>query len=355
MLKAAFNNSAIPQLIIDPTGTILDANRQACQTLQQSHDDLIKLNHRSLVDEDPDLISGLASKFKRDNILNWTTEQKYNVDDGSIFWARVSVTSIHEDGRISKLLLQLQDITGLKQSEGDIQRNNDELEQFVYIASHDLREPLTSIAGFASLLKKRHKDSIGVEGHHFLTEILDATKRMECKIDDLLSFSRAGRVGVIDGIFSLGSAVEEARRNLAIRIEATSTMLDIQGTLPTVQGDRSLIAQVFQNLFSNSIKYKGADPPHIIIKAEPCDDENCWVITVRDNGLGFDMHHRDRIFGVFQRLYTIEEYPGTGIGLAIAKKIVERHHGRIWPTSEPGQGSTFFFTIPRTEVGRDEK
>ncbi len=345
-LRAAFDDSFVAQIILSPTGEILEANYQACRVLHRSREELCKLHHRDITtDEGLELFEGLTHNFDKNHLVNWQTEQKYLRSNGFIFWANVSVSAIRKDGRVVGLLLQLQDITELRRAEGALQRNNDDLEQFVYIASHDLREPLTAVAGYAGLLIRRVGDKLDEEGNRFLNEILDSAKRMEQKIDDLLSFSRAGRTGVIQGTFHLGAAIEEARRNLVRRIEEASAVFKIQDDLPTLQGDRGLIAQVFQNLFSNSIKYHGTEPPQISIHADLYDD-NFWIITVKDNGIGFDMQHKDRIFGVFQRLYTVDEYPGTGIGLAIAKKIVERHLGRIWTLSASGKGSTFFFTLP---------
>lgn len=345
-LRAAFDDSFVAQIIISPEGSIQEANYQACRVLHRSREELCKLHHRDITTDDGfRSFDGLAQKLDKDRLVNWQTEQKYLRSNGFIFWANVSVAAIRKDGHAVALLLQLQDITELRRAEEALQRNNDDLEQFVYIASHDLREPLTAVAGYAGLLTRRLGSKLDEECAHFLNEILDSAKRMEQKIDDLLSFSRAGRSGVIQGTFHLGSAIEEARRNLVRRIEESSAVFEVQDDLPTLQGDRGLIAQVFQNLFSNSIKYRGVQPPQISIQAELYDD-NFWLITVKDNGIGFEMQHKDRIFGVFQRLYTVEEYPGTGIGLAIAKKIVERHQGRIWTLSVPKQGSTFFFTLP---------
>jgi len=224
---------------------------------------------------------------------------------------------------------------------------NESLEQFVYVASHDLREPLIGVAGFATLLNRRYGDQLDDQGQHFLEEVLKGCKRMEAKIDDLLQLSRAGR-GKPNGIFALGAAVEEARRATAGSIRESGATIEVVGALPKIQGSQSEIAQVFQNIFSNSIKYQHDDrTPIIRVKAEPHGDSNEWLISVSDNGIGFDMRHADRIFGVFQRLYTVDQYPGTGIGLAIVKKIIDKYGGRIWPESEPNKGSTFFFTLPK--------
>lgn len=230
---------------------------------------------------------------------------------------------------------------------------NESLEQFVYVASHDLREPLIGVAGFATLLDRRYGDRLDEQGKHFLEEIVNGCKRMEAKIDDLLLLSRAGR-GKPNGSFALGAAIEEARRAVAGRINETGAQILVTKPLPTVRGNRSEIAQVFQNLFSNSIKYRTPDtPPVIQIKALPQDSDEV-LVSVTDNGLGFDMRHADRIFGVFQRLYTVDQYPGTGIGLAIVKKIIDKHGGRIWPLSEPSKGSTFFFTLPKADPQEPE-
>ena len=228
---------------------------------------------------------------------------------------------------------------------GQIEQLEEDLEQFAYLASHDLREPLMGLAGFATLLQKRCGSQLDDKCLHFLEQIVDGSKRMEKKLDDLLVFSRAGK-RTPRGVFSLGASIEEARRALARKISDNEVVLQVDNEMPLIQGDRSMLAQVFQNLFSNSIKYRKKDePPRIWVESRQHDEHHC-VVAVRDNGIGFDMQHQDRIFGIFQRLYTVEQYPGTGIGLAIAKKIVERHGGKIWTQSKPDKGAVFFFTLP---------
>lgn len=235
----------------------------------------------------------------------------------------------------------------LERQAAQLTEANESLEQFVYVASHDLREPLIGIAGMATLLRKRYGEQLDEAGQHFVQEIIEGTRRMEQKIEDLLLLSRAGR-GTPNGPFPLGSAVEEARRSLVGSIKQSGAAIHTEEPLPLVRGDRSMIAQVFQNLFSNSIKYhKENETPIIHIESQPDSDPERVHVTVSDNGIGFDMDHADRIFGVFQRLYTVEQYPGTGIGLAIAKKIIEKHGGRIWASSEPQRGATFHFTLQK--------
>lgn len=346
-LRAAFDDSFMAQLIVTKDGKILEANHQACDELSHTREELLQLQHEDLVaNEDISLFNDTVDKFENGRTQKCRIELRYLRSDRKFLWASVSVSAVRKEGQITALLLQLQDISEQKRAEAALQQNNHDLEQFVYITSHDLREPLTAIAGFASLLKRRYSGDLNDEGNKFLQEIVDTTKRMEVKIDDLLAFSRAGRTQTPkEATFPLGLAIEEARRSLVRSIEEIHVIFSISSNLPTVYGDRSLIAQVFQNLFSNSIKYRGPDTPKIVVDVNSGED-NCCVVSVQDNGIGFEMRHKDRIFGVFQRLYTIEQYPGTGIGLAIAKKIIELHQGKIWPESAPGKGSTFYFTLP---------
>lgn len=340
-LKAAFNDSFIPQMVLTREGTIIAVNEPATRVLKQP--DLVGAHHTHIMFESQ-IPSDLAQEFELKNLQNWQTEQQYLKGDGTVMWARVSISAIRNQSKVEAFLLQLQDITEHKQTEEDLHKYHRDMDQFVSIASHDLREPLIAVAGFAELLKKRYAKSLDGIGLHFLEEILNSARRMEKKIDDLLAFSKAGRDTTSD-VFQIREAVDEARRSVSYNASKARATFDIPDDLPIVQGDRSMIAQVFQNLFSNSLKYKREDQaPHITVRAEPHGD-NIWVVSVMDNGVGFDMRHKDRIFGIFQRLYTSEEYPGTGIGLAIAKKIIERHRGRIWTSSEPGKGSQFCFTL----------
>lgn len=236
----------------------------------------------------------------------------------------------------------------LENQKQQLEQANESLEQFVYVTSHDLREPLTGAAGYAALVQRRYSAKLDEQGQQFLQEIVRSCKAMEQKIDDLLELSRAGR-GSPHMAFPLGLAIDQARRSLAGSIGKTGAAIRYD-QLPLVRGDRGQIAQVFQNLFSNSIKYRAKEAtPDIEVTVEATEDPNELVIAVRDNGIGFDMRHADRIFGVFQRLYTTEQYPGTGIGLAIAKKIIDRHGGRIWALSKPGDGAIFYFTLAKPD------
>lgn len=239
--------------------------------------------------------------------------------------------------------------TELSEQKRCLEEANVSLEQFVYLASHDLREPLSGVAGYATLLQKRYAYALDPNAAHFVEMIVEGTKNMETKIDGLLSLSRINK-GVLTGVFPLGAAIDSARRCLVGPLQKVEADFRVPLTTPMVRGDRGQIAQVFQNLFSNSIKYRNEAESKLIVEVsvEECPESpNMLKVSVKDNGIGFDMKHADRIFGVFQRLYTMHQYPGTGIGLAIVKKIVERHGGKVWPESEPGKGATFFFTVPK--------
>ncbi len=262
-----------------------------------------------------------------------------------------------EAGNPLEVMGFLFDLTQTIQAKRDLERQkdlledaNESLEQFVYVASHDLREPLVGVAGYASLLQRRYADKLDTTGQGYIEKIMTACKQMETKIDDLLELSRAGR-RTPTGAFPLGTAVDQAKRSLVGPIAQTNAEIHYKD-LPIVRGDRGQISQVFQNLFSNSMKYhKKEVPPVIEVSAQTYEeDPSRWLITVRDNGLGFEMNQAERIFGVFQRLYSFEEYPGTGIGLAIVKKIIDRHDGQVWAEAQPNCGSTFFFTLAKPET-----
>lgn len=344
LCQPSFHDSPIGQAVLNLDGSFVEVNQAFCCLLRRSRENIIARGHDELLHPDESLtLQQLADRLHLRRSCQ--VEARYVRGDSSLMHALASVSGIFTDELLRHVVIQLQDVSELKRLQDDLQQSATDLEQFAYIASHDLREPLVTMAGFASLLEKKCGDALDEKGKHWVEEIVNGTKHMERKIDDLLAFSRASRVAP-EGSFALGAAVEEARRALVGAITKTNASIVFDQQLPVVQGDRSLIAQVFQNLFSNSIKYRGPKEPVIRVSAKRCSEG--WVVSVSDNGIGFDMRHAARIFGVFQRLYTVDQYPGTGIGLAITKKIVERHGGRIWPESEPDKGATFHFTLKAT-------
>jgi hypothetical protein len=237
----------------------------------------------------------------------------------------------------------------LQQTTADLQRSNRDLEQFAYAASHDLQEPLRAIGGYVKLLEHRFPDRLDAKARAYIAGAFDGATRMERLISDLLAFSRVVTLGDAFLPADLEDALEQALRNLEAGINSTQPTIT-HDPLPTLSVDAGQIRQVFQNLIGNALKFHGEQPPKIHIGAQR--QEGRWVFSVRDNGIGIDAQYFERIFQVFQRLHTRNKYPGTGIGLAVCKKIVERHGGQIWVESQPGQGSTFYFSIPAAARAR---
>jgi signal transduction histidine kinase len=224
----------------------------------------------------------------------------------------------------------------------DLRRSNQELEQFAYIASHDLQEPLRVITGFVQLIGQRYKGKLDKETDRYFGFITDAVARQQQLIMGVLAFSRLGRKGAAAAQCDANRALEAAVENIRQVIRENNAKV-VHDQLPIVQADENQLIQLFQNLVSNGIKFRGSSDPEIHVSARRDDGE--YIFAVRDNGIGIERQYWDQIFVMFKRLHTRKEYPGTGIGLAICKKIVERHGGRIWLESKPGEGSVFYFTF----------
>jgi PAS domain S-box-containing protein len=271
--------------------------------------------------------------------------------DGSIQWLRWEIYPWRDpQGKIGGIIIFTEEITERKQAQEklkaaivDLERSNQELEQFAYVASHDLREPLRKIKSYTELLAQRYSDRFDDRAQKYMDYITDGATRMQGLIQDLLIYSRVGRGELTLAPTDLNAVVCRTLKDLSHAIEETQAELAIS-SLPTVAVNAIQIGQLFQNLIANALKFRGDRTPKIEIKAT-CGDGH-WMFSVRDNGIGMDPEYSDRIFIIFQRLHSQQEYPGTGIGLAICKKIVERHGGRIWVESKLGEGTSFYFTIP---------
>jgi light-regulated signal transduction histidine kinase (bacteriophytochrome) len=225
-----------------------------------------------------------------------------------------------------------------------LEQSNRELESFAYVASHDLQEPLRMVRSYLQLLERRYKDKLDQEANEFIAYAVDGATRMHTLINALLLYSRVGTQGKPFEPTDCAQVLQTVLTNLQVAIEESGVQVTYEA-LPTIRADAVQLAQLLQNLISNAIKFRRDRSAKVHIGVEQIDNE--WVFSVRDNGIGIDPQQFDHIFMIFKRLHTREEYPGTGIGLAICKKIVERHSGRIWVESEPGQGATFYFTIPQ--------
>jgi signal transduction histidine kinase len=236
----------------------------------------------------------------------------------------------------------------------DLARSNNELQQFAYVASHDLQEPLRMVASFTQLLAKRYNDKLDDDAREFIHYAVDGATRLQTLIGDLLTYSRVGTQAKALKPTNCDAALDRVLASLKLAIQDSGTTI-VRDPLPTVLADEVQLCQLFQNLLTNAMKFHSDRPPRIHIFAEQHDDT--WHISVRDNGIGIAPEHTERIWIIFQRLHTKQEYPGTGIGLAICKKIAERHGGHISVQPSPGGGSTFTFTIPiyEYEFARKEK
>jgi PAS domain S-box-containing protein len=232
----------------------------------------------------------------------------------------------------------------------ELERSNKELEQFAYVASHDLQEPLRIVAGYAELLARRYRGSLDQDADEFIGYMVDGVGRMQRLINDLLHYSRVGTKGKEPVPTDLDRVLDEALGNLGPKIEEAEAEVTAD-RLPTVPADEGQLVQLFQNLIGNAVKFHGDQPPRVHVGVERRNGE--WELSVADNGIGIDADYRDQIFEIFQRLHARDEFEGTGIGLAICRKIVDRHGGRIWVESTPGRGSTFRFTIPAEDKNRD--
>jgi PAS domain S-box-containing protein len=268
---------------------------------------------------------------------------------GAEFPIEVTLSPL-ETSEGSLLAVAIRDITARKKTEkqllqmvAELNRSNEELGHFAYLASHDLQEPLRMVASYTQLLSRRYKGKLDADADDFIAFAVDGAERMQRLIQDLLAYSRVGTK--VQDLLDTSSeqALEQAVTNLRGAIEQSGALVT-HGPLPHVRADQGQLTQLFQNLVGNAIKYQNAGVPQIHVSAVTNEDAK-WLFSVKDNGLGIDAMYFERIFGMFQRLHKREEFDGTGIGLAICKKIVERHGGKIWVESQPGHGSTFHFAL----------
>jgi PAS domain S-box-containing protein len=339
-------------IILDPDGRVSNWNAGAERMMGYSEDEIFGRPFHVFFIPDADSIAN----FNREMEVAATTGRSENEGwrlrrDGSRFWANTVLTALRDkDGRLRGFGKVMRDLTERKNAEEalarkmeELGRSNQELEQFAYVASHDLQEPLRMVASYVQLLAKRYRGTMGAEADEFIAYAVDGATRMQQLINDLLSFSRVGTRGGQLVPVSAESVLGKVLSGLQILVRETGAVVT-HDPLPTVIGDGSQLGQLFQNLIGNAIKFHGPDAPQVHISAKR--DGFRWRFSVRDNGIGIDREYFDRIFVIFQRLHGRGEYPGTGIGLAVCKKIVERHGGRMWVESEVGKGTTFYFTLP---------
>ena len=272
--------------------------------------------------------------------------------DGSIFWVEAVYTAIYNNnGELTGFSKIARDVTDMRNAKielenkaKELERSNAELEQFAYVASHDLQEPLRTVSSYVQLIADRYKDKLDKDANEFIDFAVDGSNRMRLLINSLLEYSRVNKIKPFEWVEPV-EIIEDVLQDIKDKVAESGAIVKY-AKLPKIYADPVLIGQLFQNLIGNAIKFRDGKPPEVKITGKRQDGE--VLFSVEDNGIGIKSEYDDKIFIIFQRLNSREKYPGTGIGLSICKKIVERHGGRIWVESEPGKGATFYFTIKTT-------
>jgi PAS domain S-box-containing protein len=336
--KFTFMNSAAAKML----------GIEAAQRIGKPMRDILrhtKSDGRAFAEDESPLLATL-----RDGVPRQGEDARFWLGDGASFPVDYLSTPIFDREQLVGAVLSFRDVTLRKRAEKalakrtmQLERSNAELEQFAYVASHDLQEPLRMITGYTNLLSKRYSGKLDAKADEFIGFAVDGAQRMRILINDLLTYSRVGSHARDPAPTDCGLVLSQTLAGLELAIHESGAKVT-HDALPTVNGDPVQLGQLFQNLISNALKYRNGQQPMVHVGCERRENE--WLLSVRDNGIGIDPRFAQKIFVIFQRLHTREQYPGTGIGLAVCKRIVERHGGKIWVESEPGNGSTFYFTLP---------
>lgn len=359
--RRSFEDAPIGLALVSLEGRWLRVNNAFCNMVGYTEKELLATDFQTITHPD-DLQADLelVGQLLAGKIPDYNMEKRYFHKHGHVVNVLLSVSLVRTpEGKPLYFVSQIQDITERKKAEAELaaqtealKRSNQELEQFAYVASHDMQEPLRAISGFSQILKMQCQGRLGEDANRSISQIIDGAKRMATLIDDLLTLSRVGSQGKPFVESELEKSLQQAERNLVVVIHERGAVVR-HGSLPSLPVDASQLTLLFQNLISNAIKFSRSRTPEIHVEAARGGD-GVWKIFVRDNGIGIESKYFKRIFGIFQRLHTRDEYPGTGMGLAICKKIVERHGGAIWLESEPGVGTTFYFTLPEKRPEKNE-
>jgi two-component system, chemotaxis family, sensor kinase Cph1 len=350
--KLIFDQSTIGSVILSLDYTPIRVNNTFSNILGYSKEELLSMNFQEYTHPE-DIYEELEKKelLISGEIDTFEMVKRYVHKDGNTIWGKLTVFSVKDQTDTPvHIIKMIEDITKRKQLEIKMENlvekleiSNKELEQFAYVSSHDLKEPLRMITSFLQLLNKRYANQLDNDANDFIDYAVEGAKRMDMMINDLLEYSRIGNTEKEFKYHQSEKLLETAILNLKSSIENNNASITYN-TLPLIYANDLQIVQLFQNLIGNSIKYRKEENPEIHISADNVDDE--YIFSVKDNGIGMDKKHLDRIFTIFQRLHSREEYDGTGIGLAISKRILQKHRGKIWVESELRKGTTFYFSIP---------
>lgn len=333
--RRVVETAPVAMLVFDDDGTITLANHKAEALFGFGHDELVGERVDGLL---PDRANAHGGEEPR--------ELHASCKDGRSVPIEMAMTPLEDVGGTSTLA-SIIDVSERKRREDELRRSNDELEQFAYVASHDLQEPLRMVTSYLSLLGERYSGKLDDQADTYIHFAVDGARHMKSLVDDLLAYSRVGSDSRPFAVVDLDRVVDVVLEAMSVTVQETGATIE-RDHLPEVLGDEVQLRQLFQNLIGNAIKFRSQKAPHIIISANRT--ETHWAIDVSDNGIGLDMKFANRIFQMFQRLHSRHVHPGSGIGLAIAKRIVERHEGRIAVDSEPGRGTTFSITLKAVDA-----
>jgi PAS domain S-box-containing protein len=348
LFRAVVESAPTGVIMVDRRGTIVLVNRETERLFGYPRAELLGQSIEMLVpDQMRDGHPALRASFHDDpqtRPMGAGRDLFGRHKGGTQIPVEIGLTPIDaEEGTF--VVASVVDISARKRAEEEMRRSNEELERFAYVASHDLQEPLRTVASYVQLLSRRYRDKLDADALEFIDFAVGGARRMQQLIGDLLAFSRVGTRGAPLVPTDLGPVMRSTLGSLHASLEESGAQVT-SDPLPMVVADAGQIEQLLTNLVGNAVKFRGTDPPRVHVSV--ARTEHMWTIAVQDNGIGIAPEYFERIFVIFQRLHSREEYAGTGVGLAICKKIVERHGGRIWVESSPGQGARFSFTLPAT-------
>lgn len=350
--RTVFESSPMGIMITKLTGDIVEVNPSIVDMFGYGKSELVGKSILSFIySGDLQRSKKFLSKLHQTELAEFTIEKRYVKKDGKPFWAKAVISKMTTiDGEKMGIVI-IENIEKKKKTEQTLEQKNkeltqinQELENFAYVASHDLQEPLRTITSFIQILEKKYSNKLDKNGLQFMGFVVEGAKRMQTLIHDLLEYSRINRFNNAYEKVDLNDIFTTVNRVLKEKIESYDALV-MSENLPTIYGSKLQLTQMFQNLIDNAIKFRGKKKPEILISVKNLNDK--WEIIFKDNGIGISQEYFQRIFVIFQRLHTLEEYDGTGIGLAICKKIVERHGGDIWVESNPGKGSVFHLTLAK--------
>ncbi len=350
--RSLLEASLDPLVTISADGKITDVNQATEDVTGYSREQLIGSDFSDYFTEPEKARAGYKQVFTDGFVKDYQLAIRHRNGKVTDVLYNASVYQ-NAEGEVQGVFAAARDITQriameneLRQTMDKLKQSNAELEQFAYVASHDLQEPLRMVASYVQLLERRYKGRLDGDADEFIGYAVDGANRMRALIDDLLTYSRVGRLGKPFEPVDLNKTMAVVLQNLSATIDDSNAQVTYD-KLPVVKADGGQLAQLFQNLIGNAIKFHGKEKPKVHISVKEQDSQ--YLFAVKDNGIGINPEYYERLFKIFQRLHTREEYPGSGIGLAICKKIVERHGGRIWVESQSGIGSTFYFTLNKKE------